>query len=504
MRLSIRELDGGQGFEFSFQELTASEWLLSRDRELITGLLATLTRPTRGRQDHEALAAEMSRLIPLEIHRALQAVSELTPLALETTSSWPWEQADVLQRLCCARVVATPGALPREGGQMLAGASPSQKAFLEGTFPVAEVTDARAAFLGGRFGLLHLDHVPALGPVPDSSAAQAAPSFVFLTVPGGAEDLAARGVRCIATTAWEGHPEVMPVALRAFYKTLLTGTVRDALAAFRAAAHQPEDPYLTSASLVLSGEPLLTGRQLVPLEVRATLAQTTVGSFEKASLLLNVTGGPDEGREIPLFTRALASGRPVTLGRSGPRRCDIELDDPDLDNVVFRLELVEERLQLVNLTGTPGRVLVNGVPVGSGVDLKIGDRIHLGTSELTLESPGEKPSIVVETQDVAGRYLLEVLAGVEKDLGARYSLEEPVCMLGRLDECGVRLHDPGVSRRHATIVQRGKSFFVSPVGEARVILNGVPLEGESELAHEDRLELSSKTLLRFVDRVKGA
>lgn len=501
MRLTIHELDRGEGFEFTFQELTASEWLLSRDRDLITGLLATLTRPTRTRQDHEALAAELSRLIPLEIHRALQSLPELTVLELATTSPWPWEQADVLQRLCCARVVASRGALPREGGQSLAGAS--EPSLLDGAFPTATLTEVGQAFSGGRFGLLHLDQAPRLGPLPDSSAALAAPSFVFLTTPGHAEDLAARGVRCVVTLAWEGHPEVLPGALRAFYRALAAGTVVDAVAAFRTAAFQPEDPYLTSASLVIHGEPRLTGKQLVPLEVRATLAQTTVGSFEKASLLLNVTGGPDEGREIPLFTRALASGRPVTLGRSGPRRCDIELDDPDLDNVTFRLEMADERLQLVNLTGNAARVLVNGVPVVSAVALNLDDRIHLGTSELTLESPGDKPAQRVEAQDVAGRYLLEVLAGVEKDQGARFALGEPVSMLGRLDECAVRLHDPGVSRRHATIVQRGKSYFLSPLGEARVILNGVPLEGEAELAHEDRLELSSKTLLRFLDRVKG-
>lgn len=501
MRLSIRELDGGEGFEFTFEGRSASEWLLSRDRGLISGLIATLTRPTRTRQDHEALAAEMSRLIPLDIHRALQALPELTVLELDTTSPWPWEQADVLQRLCCARVVPTPGALPREGGQCLAAAT--DKAALEGTFAVAEMTDVVQAFQGGKFGLLHLDKPPRLGPLPDSSAALSAPSFVFLTTPGGAEDLAARGVRCIATLAWEGHPEVLPAAIRAFYTKLLTGTIVDAVAAFRQAAAHPEDPYVTSASLVLHGEPRIAGRQLVPLEVRAALAQTTVGSFEKATLLLQVTEGPDDGREIPLFARALASGRPVTLGRAGPRRCDIELDDPDLDNQVLRLEMVEGRFHLVNLTGNAARVLVNGVPVVSGVDLKVGDRIHLGTSELTLESPGEKPAETPVTQDVAGRYLLEVLAGVDQDLQKRFALEEPVSMLGRLDECAVRLHDPGVSRRHATIMQRGKGFFLSPLGDARVILNGVPLEGEAELVHEDRVELSSKTLLRFLDRTKG-
>ncbi len=510
MRLTIRESEAGDGFDFALEgpgvQQGAFEWLLSRDREEMTRLGASLAAPSRTPETLESLVEELQRLVPEDLRQALAAWPDGAPLRLLSTSRWPWELA--FSRLACSRTAGQePAAEPAPEGRSLAGVSRPESPHLAEVLPHVEVDDAEEAFGSGRFGVLHLSDWPGLPAPRETSRGSFAPSLVFVVTaqqPGRpllepavsqGEDLLRRGVRAVVGTLWPGPAEPLRAGLRAFYRTLLTGTLAQAMVAFRRSCQDP----LTAGSLVAFGDPELPGTELVPRLVRSELARTTLAGLERPTVILEVSAGPDEGREIPLYARSLASGRPLTVGRAGPRRCDVELDDEELENHMLRLELHGERFHLVNLTGTPTRVVLNGVPVVSGAYLAPGDRIELGRTALTFGTLTQAPASPEPRPQAEGRHVVEVLTGVGPDGGARFALADSFCLVGRLDECQVRLHDPSVSRRHASLTRRAGDWFVSPVGEARVIHNGLPLEHEQPLNHEDRLELSPKTMLRFLD-----
>jgi hypothetical protein len=60
--------------------------------------------------------------------------------------------------------------------------------------------------------------------------------------------------------------------------------------------------------------------------------------------------------------------------------------------------------------------------------------------------------------------------------------------IGRTSENDLVLHDHGVSRRHARIVERGGLYFAADVGSSNgTSLNGAPLPGEQQLRDGDRI-----------------
>lgn len=94
---------------------------------------------------------------------------------------------------------------------------------------------------------------------------------------------------------------------------------------------------------------------------------------------LEVTGGQDRGARFSL--------RPgdTSLGRGG--QMDVVLTDPALERLHARVWLGEDGLVLHDLSG--GATRLNGVPVEGPRPLAVGDRLGMGSTELTvLWTPG--------------------------------------------------------------------------------------------------------------------
>ena len=76
------------------------------------------------------------------------------------------------------------------------------------------------------------------------------------------------------------------------------------------------------------------------------------------------------------------------------------------------------------------------------------------------------------------------------------------CVLGRGRDCGQRLADPLVSRRHCELSLRDGRVWAEDLGSRNgTFLNGEPLQAARPLADGDRLDLAD---CRFLARLVGS
>lgn len=91
-------------------------------------------------------------------------------------------------------------------------------------------------------------------------------------------------------------------------------------------------------------------------------------------------------------------------------------------------------------------------------------------------------------------YLI-VLQG--SNVGSMYKIDGPEVLIGRASAAGLRLHDDGVSRRHARIVQRDGDLYIEDLESA----NGTLVNGErvrsQPLQDGDKIRFGSTTILKF-------
>jgi serine/threonine protein kinase len=97
---------------------------------------------------------------------------------------------------------------------------------------------------------------------------------------------------------------------------------------------------------------------------------------------LIVTGGPDQGKTFPL-----EDGRTLLIGRG--QTTETKLKDPQVSRVHCQLKIAGHRL-LLSDPGSTGGTLVNGKRINKDreCDLKQGDVIHIGTTELRVQLEG--------------------------------------------------------------------------------------------------------------------
>ncbi|HBF33022.1 TPA: hypothetical protein DDW35_00525 [Candidatus Sumerlaeota bacterium] len=93
-------------------------------------------------------------------------------------------------------------------------------------------------------------------------------------------------------------------------------------------------------------------------------------------------------------------------------------------------------------------------------------------------------------------YHIVALSGLEK--GTKFPINSASVSLGRSPENDIVLSDSSVSRRHATLTQRGDTFFIRDLGSTHgLFINGIALQEETELHVNDHLRLGN-TEVRFV------
>jgi hypothetical protein len=110
------------------------------------------------------------------------------------------------------------------------------------------------------------------------------------------------------------------------------------------------------------------------------------------------------------------------------------------------------------------------------------------------QAPGSGPMAPVRRADAGPR--LVVVASEAHLAGHVFSLAAGTYLIGRGEDCHIRLPDVGVSRRHARLTSDGVNVVLSDMGSTNgILVNGYPVQ-EHPLRHGDRVQLGN-TILTF-------
>lgn len=158
--------------------------------------------------------------------------------------------------------------------------------------------------------------------------------------------------------------------------------------------------------------------------------------------------------------------------------------------------------------------LVNGSRVSGTYLLGHGDVLRLDEEDLRFEVEGvaaPAPSVAAEPTMILDMSRLRRELGVDGKreqprtpltanleivrgpyAGASFSIDRPVCTIGRGPQSDVRVRDDSVSTNHATLLRKGTTWFVVDLRSANgTFVDGLRVAGERELAPGSRLKLGS-------------
>ncbi|MGY1844191.1 FtsK/SpoIIIE domain-containing protein [Modestobacter sp. SYSU DS0875] len=180
----------------------------------------------------------------------------------------------------------------------------------------------------------------------------------------------------------------------------------DVLPALAAELGPPAGPLWSSSTELPGGTPL----SIPELHHAAVLGWGRPAPRDPAAegagaLELQVVGGPDAGRSLPLERGRLVVGRSST--------CGLNLDDPDVSRRHAAVTVAEGRVTVADLGSSNGTVLTTrqgAVPLGSAeTTWPVGEAIRLGATTLRLTGPAGSP---LESRDTgAGRLVVRPLTG---------------------------------------------------------------------------------------------
>jgi diguanylate cyclase (GGDEF)-like protein len=92
--------------------------------------------------------------------------------------------------------------------------------------------------------------------------------------------------------------------------------------------------------------------------------------------------------------------------------------------------------------------------------------------------------------------MITVLAG--PGVGLHAMLDGDHVVVGRDGDCGIRIEDPGLSRRHLRLFRRDRGVYVEDLGSANgTFVDGAPLLSVQRLRDGSRILAGSGTLLRI-------
>jgi hypothetical protein len=91
------------------------------------------------------------------------------------------------------------------------------------------------------------------------------------------------------------------------------------------------------------------------------------------------------------------------------------------------------------------------------------------------------------------------LVGAGPLAGQRFPLERETTLIGRGEDCDVRVDDPLASRRHAQVRREPWRYVLEDLGSRNgTLVNGEPVSGGHHLRHGDTVHVAT-TPLRFED-----
>ncbi|HXT16542.1 MAG TPA: FHA domain-containing protein [Gemmatimonadaceae bacterium] len=261
-------------------------------------------------------------------------------------------------------------------------------------------------------------------------------------------------------------------------------------------ANAGEATITAGSDLATSGEWMLHGRYTAPAAAPAKPAT-------RARIVNARTGDT-----IDLEHHRVVVGRDET--------CDFVVPGMRVSRRHFSVSPVQDGYLLrdESANGT----IVNGVRVAGTYLLGHGDVVHLDEEHLRFEldgaavpTPGADaaPTALLDLSYLRREYAadgkrdhshaprtasLEIVRG--RYAGASFSIDRPVCAIGRSPQSDVRIRDESVSSDHATLLRKGSSWFVVDLRSANgTFVDGSRVAGERALPSGSRLKLGAVELM---------
>ena len=207
---------------------------------------------------------------------------------------------------------------------------------------------------------------------------------------------------------------------------------------------------------------------------------------------IDYVSGSRRGQRIALLASELGDERTFTIGSRGERVNDIEVDEPTIVNDQALLRYGNGRFTLINFQED---IKINKriVTCGEQVNLMTGDEIALGNTTLVFSERC--------VSEALAEYSIDVVEGTETDLGKSLPLTKQRSSVGRDRNSDIPLTDQEISRHHCTLIFRAGKFFLQHRSDTNpTFINGVsvPAGGERQITTEDKIQISSRTVLQLV------
>ena len=331
----------------------------------------------------------------------------------------------------------------------------------------------------------------------------------------GTYTLGGRGPNALPLASLEGSPEVATIAVPAAGEPTIQRLAASVVVRLDQTALGIAPKTLADGVEIEFNGHRLTFRACAVAEATAASSSLREGPgarLTRESLAFSDDAATPAGKARIVNVRTggitgLGEGR-VVVGRD--ETCHIVVPGMDVSRRHCSITPVQGGYQLrdESANGT----LVNGSRVSGTYLLGHGDIVRVGDDELRLEVDGDvspapsttaAPTAILDVSRLRSEHAatgaperpatplvanLEIVRGPYS--GATFSIDRPVCSIGRAAESDVRIRDESVSATHATLLRKGTTWFVVDLRSANgTFVDGLRIAGERELTSGSRLKL---------------
>ena len=199
---------------------------------------------------------------------------------------------------------------------------------------------------------------------------------------------------------------------------------------------------------------------------------------------------PSEGvREVPLYQYEKSR---LFIGRN-PEKADITVQSPLVSAVHGKIKIENGKVYLADVGSTNGTcVMYHGGFVRIKVNkyfgpLKEGAMFLMGGDGRKTEKNKEAVLLIFVDKQNDQKY-------------KKFPVFQEQYIIGRSKDCDIVLNHPAVSKRHARVYREGGSCFVEDLNSVNgVFVNGIPVNGVSEIREKDVIQIAGNMIIYSCD-----
>lgn len=199
---------------------------------------------------------------------------------------------------------------------------------------------------------------------------------------------------------------------------------------------------------------------------------------------------PSEGvREVPLYQYEKSR---LFIGRN-PEKADITVQSPLVSAVHGKIKIENGKVYLADIGSTNGTcVMYHGGFVRIKVNkyfgpLKEGAMFLMGGDGRKTEKNKEAVLLIFVDKQNDQKY-------------KKFPVFQEQYIIGRSKDCDIVLNHPAVSKRHARVYREGGSCFVEDLNSVNgVFVNGIPVNGVSEIREKDVIQIAGNMIIYSCD-----